>query len=614
MIEQKVIIELRNNLGGVGTLYISALNPQMTNHSKHIINDYLTLENIDLVETPDNLTPIQYCVDASTHFANLMLLEETDYQILFESKDVNSSYDILYSLVKMNNDFFNEFRFSLTEFEKYKVVGTLNFRSYVGKSFLDVKKNGYLSNKVPIEVRSKKIDYFNQYSAMIAELSQYALGLIFESDSPLYQEFEIDYKNKTTYYEDFMFLEYLFRPENLPSIFEYLSKNLYSRLEECDDVVPTSFASNIGDKELINILNNPDKLQKTDSDMKLDNYLGGFLPIEVEEMDYNDSIDVAENRFFKYFLELVRDLIEKLLDNSKEGYIKDKLTFFNEEIVYYLSNKLFADIGTLDYIPFNSQVLQKREGYRDIFQFFLMFEFSFKLSWDELNNQFKGFEKKLSELYEYWCYFKILKVLNEMSVSKVDFEDVFEINKNNWSMDIKRGHKSIKKFKLNLFDQDIFIELFYNKTFSNNTKYRSYSLAFRPDYSLLIYLNGERYFIHFDAKYRSELDVINFYNKIQDKTFSEVENEVNNRDSKENKDRIFKNGDIYKMHTYKDSILKTEGSYVLYPGNVHKLFREDNDLNIPSVGAFPLAPGNGGEEEYNLSIFIKNVIRSLIVN
>ena len=128
MIEQKVIIDLKNDMGGVGTLYISALNPKSTNYSKHSINDYLTLENIDLVENPDNLTPIQYCVDSSTHFANLMLLEETDYQILFESKDINSSYDVLYSLVKMNNDFFNEFRFSLTEFEKYKVVGTLNFR------------------------------------------------------------------------------------------------------------------------------------------------------------------------------------------------------------------------------------------------------------------------------------------------------------------------------------------------------------------------------------------------------------------------------------------------------------------------------------------------------
>ena len=611
MIEQKVTIELRNNLGGVGTLHISAINPKDTRESYHSINNYLTLENVDLVEKPDNVTPIQYCSNYSTH---LMLLEETDYQILFESKDVDASYEILHSLVKMNDKFFNEFRFSLKEFEKYKVVGTLNFKSYVGKSFLDVKKNGYLSNKIPIEVRSKKIDYFNQYSAMIAELSQYALGIIFETNSPLYQEFEIDYKNKTTYYEDFMFLEYLFRPENLPSIFEYLSKNLYSRLEEYDEVVPTSFASNIGGDELINILNNPDKLQKTDSDIKLANYLNGFLPLEVDEISYKDSVDVAENRFLKYFLELIRDLIEKLLVNSKEGYIQDKLRFFDEEVIYYLSNKLFTDIGTLDYIPYNSQVLQKKEGYRDIFQFFLMLEFSFKLSWDELNNQFKGFEKKLSELYEYWCYFKILKVLNELSISKVDFEDVFEVNKDNWSMDIKRGVKSIKTFNLNLFDKEIRIEFFYNKTFSNNTKYKSYSLAFRPDYSLLIHIDGKEYFIHFDAKYRSELEVINFYNKIGDKTFAQIENEVNSRDSNEEKNRIFKDGDIYKMHTYKDSILKTEGSYVLYPGNVHKLFRQVEDLIIPSVGAFPLAPGNGGDEEYNLAIFIKNVIKSLIVD
>lgn len=611
MIEQKVTLELRNNLGGVGTLYISAINPNDTRESNHSINNYLTLENVDFVEKPDNITPIQYCNNYSTH---LMLLEETDYQILFESKDVDASYEILHSLVKMNDNFFNEFRFSLKEFEKYKVVGTLNFKSYVGKSFLDVKKNGYLSNKIPIEVRSKKIDYFNQYSAMIAELSQYALGIIFETNSPLYQEFEIDYKNKTTYYEDFMFLEYLFRPENLPSIFEYLSKNLYSRLEEYDEVVPTSFASNIGGDELINILNNPDKLQETDSDIKLANYLNGFLPLEVDEINYKDSVDVAENRFLKYFLELIRDLIEKLLDNSKEGYIQDKLRFFDEEVIYYLSNKLFADIGTLDYIPYNSQVLQKKEGYRDIFQFFLMLEFSFKLSWDELNNQFKGFEKKLSELYEYWCYFKILKVLNELSVSKIDFEDIFEVNKDNWSMDIKRGVKSIKTFNLNLFDKEIIIEFFYNKTFSNNTKYKSYSLAFRPDYSLLIHIGGKEYFIHFDAKYRSELEVINFYNKIGDKTFAQIENEVNSRDSNEEKNRIFKDGDIYKMHTYKDSILKTEGSYVLYPGNVHKLFRQVGDLIIPSVGAFPLAPGNGGDEEYNLAIFIKNVIKSLIVD
>ena len=118
-------------------------------------------------------------------------------------------------LTKINDNHYKPFRFSLGD----KVVGTLNFRSYVGKSFLDVRKDNINSIKIPIEVRSKKIDYFNQYSAMIADLSQHALSLIFEVNSPLYQEFELDLRDKKTYYEDFMFLEYLFREDNLPSIF-----------------------------------------------------------------------------------------------------------------------------------------------------------------------------------------------------------------------------------------------------------------------------------------------------------------------------------------------------------------------------------------------------------
>ena len=65
------------------------------------------------------------------------------------------------------------------------------------------------------------------------------------------------------------------------------------------------------------------------------------------------------------------------------------------------------------------------------------------------------------------------------------------------------------------------------------------------------------------------------------------------------------------MHTYKDSILKTEGSYVLYPGNKTKRFYE-SDLIIPSVGAFSLTPGNDDVEENNLEIFIKEVLKTLL--
>jgi len=607
MIEQKVIIYLTDeDSNDFGTLTISSIDYRDDLQSNNTISRSISIENIPIVDEPDNLTPIQYCPNIEANFAKLMFLEETEYQILFESKDAGASFEVLYSLTKINDNHFKPFRFSLDD----KILGTLNFRSYVGKSFLDVRKDNINSIKIPIEVRSKKIDYFNQYSAMIADLSQHALSLIFEVNSPLYQEFELDFREKETYYEDFMFLEYLFREDNLPSIFEYLSKNLHSQLRNHVETVPVSFASNVNQNTLKNIVSKPNNLSKTNADFIIVDKLNGYIPSELEQVKHEDVIDIPENRFFKYFLELIQDLVERLLESSKEGYIEDKLLSFRDEISYYLSNKFFNHISPMDYIPFNSQILQKKEGYREIFQYFLMLEFSFRLSWDEVNNQFKGFEKRLSELYEYWCYFKILKVLNDLSVKKINFEDVFEINKDNWSISIKKGVQSAKKFKLVIRDNEIDVKLFYNLRFSDKSKYRSYSLAFKPDYTLLISIGTKKHYIHFDAKYRSELEIIDFYNKI-DISNNDLDKEIDERDSLEEKDRNFKDGDIYKMHTYKDSILDTDGSYVLYPGNKTKRFYESRFI-IPSVGAFSLNPGNDDIEAHNLEIFIKEVFRTLL--
>ncbi|MBQ2652454.1 MAG: DUF2357 domain-containing protein [Methanobrevibacter sp.] len=607
MIEQKVIIHLTDeDLNEFGTLTVSSLDYRGDLESNINISQSMTLENVPIVDEPDNLTPIQYCPNIGANFAKLMFLEETEYQILFESSESKVNLDVLYSLTKINDNHFKPFRFSLDG----KILGTLNFRSYVGKSFLDVRKDNINSIKIPIEVRSKKIDYFNQYSAMIADLSQHALSLIFEVNSPLYQEFELDLRKKETYYEDFMFLEYLFREDNLPSIFEYLSKNLHSQLRNHIETVPVSFASNVNQETLKNIVSKPNKLSKSRADFLIVDKLNGFIPSDLEQVKHEEVIDIPENRFFKYFLELIQNLVEKLLKSSKEGYINDKLLYFSDEISYYLSSKFFNHISSMDYVPFNSQILQKKEGYREIFHYFLMLEFSFRLSWDEVNNQFKGFEKKLSELYEYWCYFKILKVLNDLSVIKINFEDVFEINRDNWSINIKKGERSAKKFKLFIRDNEIDVNLFYNLRFSDKSKYRSYSLAFKPDYTLLISIGEHRHYIHFDAKYRSELEIIDFYNKIE-VSDNDLDKEIDERDSLEEKDREFKDGDIYKMHTYKDSILKTEGSYVLYPGNKTKRFYE-SDLIIPSVGAFSLTPGNDDVEEDNLEIFIKEVLKTLL--
>ena len=400
MIEQKLIIQLTDDDSNkIGTLTVSSIDYRGNGESSIKISNNIILNNISIADEPDNVTPIQYCPDIGSNFAKLMFLEETEYQILFESDDSQSDFDVLKSLTQINDTHFKPFRFSLGDNNTYKIAGTLNFRSYVGKSFLDVQKDGIGSIKIPIEVRSKKIDYFNQYSSMIADLSQHSLSLIFEVNSPLYQEFELDYRKKETYYEDFMFLEYLFRQDNLPSIFEYLSKNLHSQLKNHIETVPLSFASNVNQNTLKNIVSRPNNLFESDSDFKIVEKLNGYLPYEVEQIKHEDIIDIPENRFFKYFLELVQNLVDNLVKNSDEGYIKDKLLYFSDEIEYYLSNKFFKHISPMDYVPFNSQILQKKEGYREIFQYFLMLEFSFRLSWNEISNQFKGFEKKLSASY-----------------------------------------------------------------------------------------------------------------------------------------------------------------------------------------------------------------------
>lgn len=414
---------------------------------------------------------------------------------------------------------------------------------------------------------------------MIGDLSKYSQSLIYESSSPLSQLFDLDNIQDKSSYEEFMLLEYLFKDENLPSTIEYLSRNLYSALIDTKEEVPTSFASNINPNDLIDVFSNSDNLTKTnDADSIWYKRTKGHIPLKINETKYIDNIDVPENRFYKNFLESIETLINQLLKNVTEGYIKDKLHTYKETISAYLSQRYFKDIGMMDYVPLNSQLLQKKEGYRDILQYYLMFELGFKLKWDELTDVFKGNEKKVFELYEYWCYFELADIISNLCDSTIDFNDIFSLSEDKMTISLREG--IVKKFNFNIKDENIRIDLLYNKTFSKSkfNDYNSYSVNLRPDYSLIIHIGDERYIIHFDAKYKLNIN-----------------------------DESFKNEDVVKMHAYKDAIADTIGAYVLYPGEKKKLYHED-EMRLKSVGAFPLNPGGASENKKELIDFIRDKI------
>ena len=121
MIEQKVTIHLKDEFSkSIGTLTLSSIDYVRQVESFHKISDSFVLENIDLVDEVDNVTPIQYYNKESSQFSNLMLLEETEYQILFESEDIDASYDVLHSLIKINKSHFKAFRFNLGDSNGFK--------------------------------------------------------------------------------------------------------------------------------------------------------------------------------------------------------------------------------------------------------------------------------------------------------------------------------------------------------------------------------------------------------------------------------------------------------------------------------------------------------------
>ena len=106
--------------------------------------------------------------------------------------------------------------------------------------------------------------------------------------------------------------------------------------------------------------------------------------------------------------------------------------------------------------------------------------------------------------------------------------------------------------------------------------------------------------LHFDAKYKiSKLDLIHVNSDNQ------LEDEKN-----QNRSGQFKNGDLLKMHAYKDAIRRSEGAFIIYPGDKDSTKRVEYHEILPSLGAFPLTPQND-KAIVHFKSFIKEIMQNI---
>lgn len=509
------------------------------------------------------------------------------------------------------------------------------FINYLGRSKINFKETNMC---LSFEVIPDKMNYEDDYIRLTEALAEMCSELLLEysgSTSNVYSQSE---DSKKTLLEQFIFLRKFCYGDNLQGLVESIKRNPDRVLDQEEELKPSGIG--MPSKKFFR---NPFSYSRGWTNLAEQNAERGiYLPQMVSVIRKYDRLDTPANRFIKYALykfdSVCTDLIQVL---KTEGYTMQTECLEEAKAIHRILENIFRDtffdeVGNLDIMPQNNQILQKREGYSQIFAAYSMLDLALRLDWKGKDEVYEGESKNVALLYEYWLFFELYKIVKSIEgcVAAKTREDPFLLLEDGITISLKEGKKSCQSFEIEKYG--VKINLYYNRTFSwaefKTTQYEgSYSRPFRPDYSLAIFsssfakgkyngeeeaiANGAVSYIHFDAKYRIS-DLTSLIGGNRETEFDEAEFVDDKIEAVVN---TYKRGDLLKMHTYNDAIRRTIGSYVLYPGsnNTDGTGKETFSLYdeiLPGVGAFAIKPSTGVIGENKLKAFIISLIECMEAN
>ena len=574
---------------------------------------------------------VEYSVDTELNIEPIRLKETVRYKcsVSYSQKGDNDDFTQFYPRLKNESN-------KLLKLERDDASSlTFQFINYLGKSELIFNgKDG--EHHLAFEVVPDKINYEEDYVKLTEAIADECSALLLDYTSPTSLTFQQDSSKDSNILEQFIFLRQFCFSDNLQILFASIKKNPERILVKEEELKP--FGSGVPSQKFFS---NP--FSHSRSWMQMED--GSYLPGEVTTIHKYDSYDTPANRFIKFALLSFSEVCDKVLkkveiDKNGKEYFSEALRILNQ-IHDILNDVFFDDISDLEIMPVNNQILEKREGYSQIFNAFSMIDLALQLDWKGKDTVYQGEAKNTALLYEYWLFFELWKIIHELSGKDKNSSDLepykqFIDDANGLTISLQQGIGSLQSFTFE--KEKLTVNLYYNRTFSpaqfNSSIYwGSYSRPFRPDYTLAIFPSdyrneidaikaGDVSYIHFDAKYRIQ-DLSQFINSDKKELSDDLLGKPDEQITKEENDEIvqektdevintYKRGDLLKMHTYNDAIRRTVGSYVLYPGNENNSKRNEQtsvyDEILPGVGAFAIRPGNENAGHEEIKKFVKQII------
>ncbi|MDZ4099354.1 MAG: DUF2357 domain-containing protein [Methylophilaceae bacterium] len=509
------------------------------------------------------------------------------------------------------------------------ISGLLRLRSHAG--ILDLS----IGTDAPLvaEVVCRKIGYLDEFRALLDEVAEEYSELLLQYDSPVSASFNLSDVTPQTEAALLFQLRHTMAEKNLPVALDEIRRSFHSRLdqwkatEEIGSVQEPDITAFIEEFEASVVVKGG----------PLADLFRGYSPREFPVIGTRETSDTAENRYVKFFLEELQLIAQRLAGSlartrrtASLREVEDWINFLDDE----LSSGHWRRIGTFRNFPSNSQVLQKRRGYREILKLDLSLRMSLELPWkraEQLADGLIGDIRPVSELYEYWCFFLLRRTLAELAEAELPSDgSLIDVTDGGLQVRLLRGKRSRVSY---LYRRDgtrsLKMNLFYNRLFPRPTRdlsswHGSYTAKFDPDYSIEIMVeesgNVQRHWLHFDAKYRLEsVDLAQPF-----ETGDTANDETEDSDYEKELARVHRQDDLFKMHTYRDGILSSRGSYILFPGNGTSTriggkrqnlfirhpsaFSGTPDFLFPGVGAFDLCPGRDGAQRPLIREFLRGVL------
>ena len=504
---------------------------------------------------------------------------------------------------------------------------------YVGCLTLTVTNDAGFEAEVSFEVRSVKMDYRTDYKTMLHDITSHFTDLVMMQGAPVTQRFEVDpNENSNTLYQQFAFMKSLVDSDEFE---EALNKILYNPIHKwTGTTIEKDICSvkKLGRQELKQIASSKNRLPLGEGRTIGDHI--NSVPRRLSVSYKKDTVDVAENRFVKFVLQSFSSFCSTIQQcKNASPRLKTEAELTANKLTGWLSRDFFLDVSNLQTMTLNSPALQRKEGYREALQAWMMSKLAAQITWKGGVNVYQAGKRNVAALYEYWVFFKLLDIVKEtfhLELKEDDEKKLVKTDKDHINLELRQGHTKMIGGQFHEASRTLNVRLYYNRTFSTSDqldKSGSWTTAMRPDYTLSIWPGNIKeaeaeeqdliVHIHFDAKYK--LNKILLDDRLPDDTHTFMDEDADlseeeflmNQEKQEEEKGIYKRVDLLKMHAYKDAIRRTSGAYILYPGSENKRLKGFHEV-LPGLGAFCLSPNSIEKDSKEIEHFLHDILEHML--